>query len=71
MNKADALVLAEALGLVVSPAWRAPELKEMIKESLFPTSADDDRTALQGLGSKTWTKLQSWRSSSARTGHRA
>ena len=46
MNKADALVLAEALGLVVSPAWRAPELKEMIKESLSLMGADDDRTAL-------------------------
>ena len=58
LNKTEAAALAETLGLAVSPAWRATELKEMIKDSLYPTGAEDDRVMLLGLGSKKKWELQ-------------
>ena len=51
-QKADLVAMAANLDVVVSPAWRAAEIKEVIKNTLFPRTAEHDRTDLRNLYGK-------------------
>ena len=57
-QKADLVAMAANLDVVVSPAWRAAEIKEVIKNTLFPKKAEHDRTDLRNLYGKKKKELQ-------------
>ena len=45
-------------GVVVNPDWRAAEIREVVKDALFPAGAEDDRRDLRNLGAKEKEELQ-------------
>ena len=57
-QKADLVAMAANLDVVVSPAWRAAEIKEVSKNTLFPKKAEHDRTDLRNLSGKKKKELQ-------------
>ena len=52
LRKVDTVALAEVLGVAVNPDWRAAEIREVVKDALFPAGAEDDRRDLRNLGAK-------------------
>lgn len=57
LHKAEAVELIQELGLPFSPAWSVDELKQIIKEDLFPKDESDAQKALKGISSMKKSEL--------------
>ena len=51
LHKPEAAKLIQELGLPFSPAWTSDELKQILKEHLFPKDKSASQRELKGIGS--------------------
>ena len=58
LTKDEAMALANYLAVVVSSSWPAGEIRDEVKDFLFPAGTKDDRQDLKGLGGKKKKELQ-------------
>ena len=58
LKKVDLVSLVEVLGVAVNHNCRAAEIREVVKDALFPAGEQDDRQDMRNLGIRTEEELQ-------------